>query len=119
MPTFTASVDGVSQLAGSLKVWERRKHAAVAGLVTKYAGLIAAAAQADAPRASGRLAESIKPDLERVLRDLIGEVKAGVFYARFVELGTDKLAANPFLFPAFERYARAYYTELQALLNAP
>lgn len=119
MATVTAHLDGQSELLGKIRAWERRKRAAVAAVIEEYSGLVLAAAVELAPRRSGRLVESLRADTTRLLTDLVADVGAGVFYGRFVELGTDRAGAHPFLLPAFERYARAYYDALRRALATP
>ena len=118
MPTFHVDLDGERELAGALRAWERRKHAEIAALLTAVAGDVATDAERDAPERSGDLKKAIRADLDRVLSDLVADVVAGVFYARFVELGTARLAAKPFLQPAFERHARRYYDGLRRILSS-
>lgn len=118
MATFTSSLDGVPQFVGALRAWERRKHAEVGALVVRTTGALLEDAVRAAPERTGRLRESLEADVARALTDLVGDVVAGVFYARFVELGTAKLAAHPFLFPAWERHARAFYDDLRRILTS-
>lgn len=118
MATFRVEVDGEQQLAGELRAWEARKHREIGALLVTTAEAIAADAERDAPERSGRLRRTIQAVVERALTDLVADVVAGVFYSRFVEHGTAKLAANPFLLPAFERHARAYYDALRRILSS-
>lgn len=118
MATFTFKLDGETEFAGALYAWERRKSAAIGALVTRTAEAIAEDAARSAPKRTGRLRESIAADVERALTELVGDVVAGVFYARMVELGTAKLSARPFLFPAWERAARGFYDDLQRILSS-
>ena len=117
MASFTVELDGQRELAGHLLVWERKKHAEIAELLRATAADILRDAEAAAPSRTGRLRREIKADLDRVLSDLVADVVAGVFYARFVENGTAKLGAHPFLFPAFEANAQAYFVGLRRILN--
>lgn len=118
MPKFHVDLEGERQFAGRLHAWERRKHAEIAALLVAVAGDVADDAERDAPERSGDLKKAIRAELERVLTDLVADVVAGVFYARFVENGTAKLAARPFLFPAFERHSRRYYDGLRRILSS-
>ena len=62
---------------------------------------IRAAAVANAPRDTGELARSINVQITSKSADFIeAEVGSSAFYASFIELGTAKAAAQPFLRPA-------------------
>lgn len=118
MATFTVDLDGEEEFAGALKLWEQRKRLEIQALLVRIAADIERDAEAAAPKRSGTLRDSIKADLTRVLTDLVADVVAGVFYARFLEHGTKALSAHPFLFPAFEAHARAYYDGLRRILSS-
>jgi HK97 gp10 family phage protein len=85
-------------------------------LIEKYLILIEDDAKHLVPVATGALRDSITHTLEA----LAGEVTAGndtVDYAQYVEYGTARAAAQPFLRPAFERYAPSFLAELQAMIG--
>jgi HK97 gp10 family phage protein len=69
---------------------------------------VVAKAQANAPVRTGAMRDAITYTLEvqeNAVEGIVG-VGKGAFYARFIELGTSKLAARPFLRPAvFENEA--------------
>jgi len=96
-------VSGFEELDRAL----RRTEDAVSGqaltsAVTKGAEIVVAAAKAKAPRKTGKLAESIAMKVGKVsgsgVTAKIGSQR--VHYALYVELGTKKLTAKPFLRPA-------------------
>jgi HK97 gp10 family phage protein len=63
---------------------------------------VAEKAQANAPVRTGKLREEITYKLEvqeDVVEGIVGVGKEA-FYARFIEMGTSKMAARPFLRPA-------------------
>ena len=117
MAVFDIQIEGQDTFRLALGAWERQKHAEIGALVIRTAEAIAEDAVRDAPERSGKLKESIEADVTRALTDLAGAVVAGVFYARMLELGTAKLAARPFLFPAWERHAVGFYRDLQQILT--
>lgn len=57
-------------------------------------------AQELVPRDTGRLQQSITAEK---VDDSISKVGTDVSYAPYVELGTEKMSAQPYLFPAFEQ----------------
>lgn len=85
--------------------------AAILGLMTGSDGAVARdltrraiAVQAEAARLcpvdTGRLRGSIEWELGRDARGLVARVGTNVHYARFVEEGTRRMAAQPYLRPA-------------------
>lgn len=64
--------------------------------------LIESTAKELAPVDTGRLRSSIHYDKAS------GTVGSNVTYAPFIELGTRRMRAQPFLFPAAERWRQAY-----------
>lgn len=59
-------------------------------------------AKEDCPVDTGRLRASINSRVETENNDIVGIVGTVVEYAPFVEFGTSKMSAKPFLFPALE-----------------
>ena len=110
----------VDELIRTIGLLEFRVKSRTASLITKYVVLIAADAQARAPvGATGKLRKGIKTYLKQVLTDLAGEVRVTTFYGLFIEMGTRKLAARPFLIPAFEAHANPFLRELKNILANP
>jgi HK97 gp10 family phage protein len=114
MPTIT--VRARSDFSAGRR-WQREKQAVVAAVVAKYTHLITREAKARAPIDTGFLRSNIEADVSRVLRDAVGYVISGADYSSFVEFGTSRMAAQPFMFPAYEANARAFYDELKAALR--
>lgn len=77
----------------------RRLERNAEALVRRTAENIAGEAKQRAPRATGKLARSIK--VHRV-GEFEYRVEVGAWYAHFIEFGTVKMAARPFLTPAAE-----------------
>lgn len=117
MARFTIQLEGDRTFRASVRAWEFDKRTRIAALVTKYADLIAEDAERAAPERTGALARSVKPDVRKALTDLYADVVVGKFYGRFLELGTSKIAARPFLLPAFEGRVPSFVRELRAILN--
>lgn len=99
---------------GRLRSYPRRAYAAVEAVVVEFTALITRDAQGNAPVDSGDLRSTIRGVLEQAAQAVAARIVAGgipgaatgrlVDYALFVELGTANAAAQPFLFPAFERH---------------
>lgn len=90
-------------------------HAAIAELLTGPDGPVAkdilrrtakveAAAKQNCPVDTGRLRSSISHELA-LDGGIVGRVGTNVFYAPFVELGTSRMSAQPFLRPALSAAA--------------
>lgn len=65
---------------------------------------VADRARSSAPRRSGALAESIGYEVDRDGAELVARVSwsRDAFYGLFVELGTSRMSAQPFLRPALD-----------------
>lgn len=80
------------------------------GAPKRVADMIAASARARAPVASGYLRASIQSVSISAGKE--AEVQVGAEYGAFVEYGTYKMAARPFLAPAVEEHKEAFLLEL-------
>ena len=73
---------------------------------TQAADLVTATAQGAAPVASGKLQQSIHPLFSaKGQKGVLAGVGTDVFYARFIEYGTVRMYAQPFLRPALDNCA--------------
>lgn len=106
---FKVGVEGAEGLNRALKaVGDRTTGQLLEKAVRAGAELIAEEARRMAPRDSGDLAEGITVEPTRLQQGRaqidIGPGKRE-WYGRLVELGTEKMAAKPFLRPAFDTKA--------------
>ena len=69
-------------------------------ILSRTSAAVAVEASRIAPRRTGRLAGSIR---SYIVNDFRARVEAGAPYALFVELGTRRMAAQPYLRPALAR----------------
>jgi len=81
----------------------------------KVADRIASTARSLAPVRTGALRGSIES--VSLTRGKEAEVRVGVDYAKFVEYGTYKMAAQPFLTPAVTAHADEFIAEVVAPLK--
>ena len=58
----------------------------------------------------------LKDSAEKQVEGLEGEVSYGTDHAWYVEMGTSRMAAQPYLNPAFERNAQRFVQALKDLL---
>lgn len=87
--------------------------------VQKVCAATARDAQILAPVDTGALRNSISYDVQVTSDGAVGEVGPTVNYGLFVELGTSRMAGQPFLGPAFDRNAPALEAALDSLLGRP
>jgi len=86
----------------ALRSYAPERRARVARVIARTCLEIERTAKRQCPVDTGRLRASIRSALEDVADHLRGAVLTDVDYAVYVELGTRRLAAQPFLLPAFE-----------------
>lgn len=97
-------VSELRDLAGDLKKGAAKVES-LAPLVVKKSGLdIEATAKVNAPVDTGTLENSISADID----GLTAEVSATTNYADYVEYGTSRMAAQPYMGPAFDAHVPAF-----------
>lgn len=82
-------------------------------VVAKVAANVASLAAKSAPVDTGALRSSISAEVN----GLSASVRPGVNYAHYVELGTSKMGAQPYLFPALDANATPFTTALAAAVT--
>jgi HK97 gp10 family phage protein len=82
--------------------------------VLKTAADIEATAKTAAPVDTGNLRSSIQ---HRPTGDLSAEVTVGAEYAMYVEFGTSKMGAQPYLLPAVEHAAPVFQSAIRSLFS--
>ena len=92
----------------------RRQMKLASQVVRKTVLDIQANAQAAAPVDTGFLRNSIQAQMQS---ELTGEVTVGAGYAVWVEFGTSRRHATPFLLPAVERVRPAFEAAMRQLLK--
>lgn len=92
-----------------------RKH--VAGAIRESTFAVADRMRRFAPHRSGELLEAItaSPPKASGLSGLVGFDNPRVFYWRFLEFGTVRMPARPFVRPAAEAEAQRYIQRIQAI----
>lgn len=96
---------GKEKLFYQLQALGDRCSAVLESAVTEGGRVVADEAGPNAPKLTGVLGESIEVETTQSSRTIasvvVGFLKRA-FYGKFQELGTSKMAANPFLRPAFD-----------------
>lgn len=85
----------------------------LARLVRIYTQKIQASAKRYAPVRTGRLRAAI----QHTLRDLVGTIFSGVDYGIWLEIGTRKMAAQPYLLPALREHGPAFFRAVRKLVE--
>lgn len=102
MSTF--DVSQLRRLAADLRGAPKRVQKHLEDAVAKTANDIQADAQASAPVDTGALRSSISADV----RGTEAEIGPTVHYGGYVELGTSKMSAQPYLYPAADTHEKAF-----------
>lgn len=110
--TFDSSE--VRKLAADLELGRQRVGREASQVVRKAAERVKSSAQAKAPKLTGKLAGSIGVDLYGDGRSsgLTAVIGPTASYGLFVENGTSKMAAEPYMGPAFVEESPAMADEL-------
>lgn len=109
------SVVACKVVFNNLPKLEGRMREKASQIVRKTAHDIEAHAKAVVPVDTGNLKNSIQTDMEP--GGLSAEVGTAVSYAPFVEWGTHKMAARPYLTPAAEKVKPAFVEAMKRLLE--
>lgn len=117
MSATTVRLRGAQAFDASLKRYGRAVTRRVAQAVAAHALAVDRTAKHLAPVDTGFLRRNIRADVAAVLTDLRATVVSGASYSSFVEFGTSRMAARPFLFPAAESERRAFYASLRAAVR--
>jgi len=102
-------VDNSAQVAAEI---ER----ALGNVVEGYAGIVAQEAQSVAPVRTGTLRANI--GAQETSDPLVWAVVADIYYALYVELGTSRAGAQPYLLPALISVRAAFLNACQQAINA-
>jgi len=120
MPAVTMKIHGLDELRRKFVQLEQKtqgrvlENAAVSG-----ATLIQNAAVKKCPKLTGNLARSIHTEVaERSNTRVMTEIGTNVEYAPFVEFGTRRMGAQPYMRPAFDNNKQAAINEIKAALKA-
>lgn len=113
MAGISVKLSGADKLINQLRFYQTDKKQRVREVVATFGLLIETEAKLNAPVDTGRLRASI----HLVLRSdgLGAEVATNLSYAPYLELGTRRTPAQPFLFPAAEKYRTPFK---QSIINA-
>lgn len=117
MGKFRISVSGADELIAHLR--NAQKLAEVKDVVKKNTANLhrksVKNAQFTKGYSTGATRQSIKSD---ILNDgLAGKVSAGTHYSGYLEVGTRKMEAQPFIGPAFEEVSQEFHDDLNEVMK--
>lgn len=105
-----------ARLIRQVKAWQVRKRVQIMDLIEATAEEVAKGTRNAAPEDSGDLKKSVKTMLRDLADELSGYVVADKFYAKFIELGTQKAKAHPFMLPAYEAAVADFLVKLRRIV---
>lgn len=108
-PSGLAAVASAAAAAGA------RAGAQTRAAVAKTTADITGTARATAPVDTGALRNSITGTVSVSGAAVEGTVGPSVHYGGYVELGTSRMAPQPYLFPALERHAAGFEAAMRAI----
>ena len=112
---LSAKLSGMERLVAQLNAYRTQAAAKIDEALALSAEQIADDAKALAPVASGATRDSIEAAKNSYQRY---KVAATSPYALFLEFGTVHMAAQPFLFPSFEKNRNAVLNNLKQALKS-
>lgn len=105
-----------SEISGALKNFDKYNKATQANItkgIEETTVNVDRRAKQNAPVDTGRL----RADIQFTTTDRRGEVYNTVNYAPFVELGTSRMNAAPYMFPAWEAYRLAFIMKMKRAMQ--
>ena len=111
---ITLKIEGVNKVVDNFKKFGREGKKVVAEITEINAKEIEAEAKRTAPFKFGKLRQSI---IAEMIKLLAWTVTAYESYASFQEFGTSKMAAQPFLYPAWKKQIKIYLRDLNKSLE--
>lgn len=106
----------LSRVINAIRLFTSNKDAAIRRVVIENANAITADAKSLCPVKTGKLRASIKPTIHA--SGLGATVGTDVEYSSYVEFGTSRQRAQPFLFPAFEANRQGFLNSLKRILSS-
>lgn len=110
-------IEGLDQTLQMFRTYYQTATDDVKDLVKESAYKIEQVAKARCPVDTGRLRASITTSIDEGANDIVAKVGTPVEYAHFVEYGTYKQDAQPYLTPAFNQVKSQFISQLKSILE--
>ncbi len=110
----TLQIVGVAKVVNNFKKFGREGKRVVNEETVKSVFKIVEDAKKNVPVDTGKLKQSITPEK---INPLAWIIEAFESYASFVEFGTVKMSAQPFLYPAWRKQIKIYQRDLNKALE--
>lgn len=110
------SVDGIKIDTAKLDQITAEIQPRASKVVSTYGYLITSSAVKRAPKDTGYLANTIAA-MSQLISPLLFRVQDGTEYGVFQELGTSKMAAQPFISPAIEEFRQRFVSAFSELFK--
>lgn len=107
----------ITRMLRKAQLYQRRKHSEIEKLIEDTANSVAVDAKSRVSVRSGITRDSIKVLLQDLAREMTAYVVADEFWARFLEVGTSKARAHPFMLPAAEAHLPRFLIRLRQILS--
>jgi HK97 gp10 family phage protein len=106
----------LNKAIGAIRLFTTRKDDAIRREVGVIAEKVKTDAKGFCPVKTGNLRNSIKATV--LLNGLSATVGTDIIYASYVEFGTSRQRAQPFLMPAFEANRQGFLNSLRRILSS-
>lgn len=108
---------GLDQFITKVGLMPKELEQKTSQIVTQRTMEMEANAKNLAPVDTGHLRRSITSDIKSNSKGTTGETSVNVEYGLFVEYGTVRQGAQPFLFPAFKKAAEGFKSDIKNALG--
>lgn len=115
----TVKILGMNRLIKNLKQYVNSKEPELLGVVAHSSANIRFDAKHIVPVDTGYLRENINYEIMQRKNRIIGETAANTDYAIYVEFGTSKMRAQPFMEPAFRQEVPKFISAVEKVMQYP
>ncbi len=99
---ISAKITGDREVMAKIKILAEKNINELKNVIIKSVFVVEGRAKKEVPVLTGRLRSSITNEVKKEGKGYTGQVGTNVIYAPFVEFGTSRRSAKPYLFPAMK-----------------
>jgi len=100
--TIQTKITGDKEIARKISELAKKHPEALKDAIIKSVLVVEGKAKKAVPVLTGRLRSSITTEIKKAGQGYDGRIGTNVFYAPYVEFGTKRMSAKPYLFPAMK-----------------